>query len=212
MHPLDDAFARKDRAKEHLTELQRLCGELERRWTEAATTPQGFVVKAAKPIPVRIRVIAGEIIEHLRAALEYLAYALAVLDAGKGNFSEERIQFLIEDRPEDFRKKRPDRLQGINVAHVAFIEKLQPFNGCKWTGQLRDLTNSHKHRMLVIAQQRPVVHLTGLKNTADLRERFDVKATMSFCITFGDGSWVTQTLEHLYSEVAELLDAFASEF
>jgi hypothetical protein len=213
MHPLDDAIARKERARGHLDELRRLCGDFERRETEAATSAAGFTITVAKPIPELIRVIAGEIVEHLRATLEYLAYRLAVLDAGEGKFSEHRIQFLIEDDPKVFRKKRPDRLQGINDAHAAIIEALQPFRGCEWTKQLRDLTNSHKHRMLVIAEQRPVLWLAGLKDRADPIERFaDVEATMSFRIAFDDGSFVIDTLEHLHAEVGTLLDAFAPEF
>lgn len=94
----------------------------------------------------KIGVLAGEVVYNLRAALDYLVYALAELDSGTIN---EKTQFPIEERPEVFwGQRRNTWLGGVSDDHVAQLALYQPFSGCTWTGILRDLSNVDKHRQL----------------------------------------------------------------
>ena len=105
-------------------------------------------------------------------------------------------------------------------------EGLQPYNGCKWTGRLRDLSNMDKHRHIVAGggNSRVTVHsglekdltrICGFKRKAShpvTGEDVDVKVHIAGEITFADGSLVTDTLNELKTQVATTLRDFGSEF
>jgi hypothetical protein len=76
-----------------------------------------------------------------------LVYELAICDSG----GIRRTQFPIEKNAAAFAaRRRPGNfLDGINNAHVAAIETLQPYLGCTWTAALQDISDSDKHRTLV---------------------------------------------------------------
>ena len=117
-------------------------------------------------------------------------------------------------------------LNGVNAAHVTKIEELQPYNGCKWTGRLRDLANMDKHRHIVPGggNSRITVHsglekdltrIHGFKRKAAhpvTGENVDVKVHVAGEITFADGSSVTDTLRELKTQVANTLQHFGPEF
>jgi hypothetical protein len=79
----------------------------------------------------------GEVCYNLRSALDYLIFELAKLDSCA---EQSGTQFPIIDAKEDFEgrgkriflKEGINLLKGINLAHVAAIEQLQPCNGCQW--------------------------------------------------------------------------------
>jgi hypothetical protein len=106
-------------------------------------------------IPVSFPLLIGEIAHHLRASLDYLVYRLAILDSGS---VQDHTQFPLEKYPKRFRSKKPHPfLKGINAAHTANIERLQPYNGVNWTRNLADISNRDKHNDLVVAITRSAI-------------------------------------------------------
>ena len=119
------------------------------------------VIKVTLPpetfFDMRFGVLIGEIFYNLRCASDYLVFELAKLDSG---MEQNGTQFPIVDTKKDFegRVKGP-WLRGIKTAHVAEIERLQPYNGCTWTKRLRECSNPDKHRHLVPAGGNATIHV-----------------------------------------------------
>ena len=100
---LDNAYARADRAQQHLESLKR---ELDKAFANPspifsqlgdAMADGDFIIvdysgRLLRPI---WGILVGETVYNLRAALDYLVYELAILDSGQ---IQEYTQFPIEDR------------------------------------------------------------------------------------------------------------------
>lgn len=164
MHPLDGAYQRVSRAKQHLTGLKR---EMTIFW-RTFRPPQGYIDPRGggtitleynrNVVPQKFGILVGEIIYNLRAALDYLVYELAILDSRQ---IQDRTQFPIEDTLKDWklradgikRGKIPDwgcYLRGVSSSHKVAIKLLQPCFSCEWTGILKSISNPDKHRTLTI--------------------------------------------------------------
>ena len=88
----------------------------------------------------------GYAVYNLRAALDYLVYSLAFLDSGS---EQKGTQFPICSKPSNFEGSvKRGNLRGVNDAHRAMIEALQPYNGAKWLTELAGLSNPDKHMHL----------------------------------------------------------------
>jgi len=167
--------------------------------------------------------LVGEICYNLRCALDYLIYALAELDSGS---PQKGTQFPIMDASRDFAGRGKSMLIGVNAAHVTAIERLQPYMGCKWSGRLRDLSNSDKHRHIIpgggnsritvhSALEKDLAPIWGVKRKAPhplTGEEVDVKVYVSGEITFADGTLVTDTLHEIKTGVADMLRHFEPNF
>ena len=81
-HPLDRARARIDRATAHLAELdQQLFEWIHAPIVDTKLTEGVFFIEwtaVVAPPPPQIQVLAVEVVDHVRAALEYVAWELAV--------------------------------------------------------------------------------------------------------------------------------------
>jgi hypothetical protein len=108
-------------------------------------------VKGPAP-PLRFSVIAGEVVHHLRASLDYLVWQL-VIENGKKPGTEH--QFPICPAPNDFERScKKGRLRGVAEPARRLIEDRQPYNntdrdyrkGTLWV--LAQLDNTDKHRLL----------------------------------------------------------------
>jgi hypothetical protein len=103
----------------------------------------------------RMSITIGETIYNLRSALDYIVYDLACLVAGKHVGG---TQFPIEESEAGFvsRMKGVDAkgesvghfLKGVPAGAIRLIAQLQPYAGCTWTRDLRELSNPDKHRRL----------------------------------------------------------------
>jgi hypothetical protein len=233
-HPLDPCFARVRRADEHLVDLKRLFAEVQVRQANAVEiefdpNPPYSILGAKQPpetfigmnFPIRI----GEICYNLRSALDYVIFELAKLDSG---VEQSGTQFPIMDAEQDFEGRGKGAfLKGVNLIHVARIERLQPYTGCNWTRNLRDTSNPDKHRhfLKMKGDVTATVH-SSLDRSTDLSriigyERnaphptlgpVKVKVHLATSLAFTDGTPVTETLEEIKSEVASTLRYFKSEF
>jgi hypothetical protein len=230
--PLDPAFARIDRAGEHLSELERHIQEIARKQANTCLIqfnpdPPYQVLKVDLPpetyFGMRVPILVGEICYHLRSALDYLVFELAKLDSG---VEQERTQFPIEDDPNGFRGNAPRFFKGFNPSHIAAIERLQPYNGCNWVALLRDCSNPDKHRHLIGGKGGAgiTVHSSLERNDFDRLLGFEryaphptlgkvkVKVYNTISVTFDDGTPVIYALEEIQSEVANTLREFNPDF
>lgn len=238
MHPLDGADVRLNRVVKHLAELKETIGRfLDDEHEIAASSvhlnpdpgPPVIYTRHESPIPPIIPILVGEIVYHLRAALDYLVYELAILDSGS---VKDRTQFPIEDAPAGFQGRLKSYLNGINAAHATTIEGLQPYNGVKWTKTLRTISNPDKHRHLINHRHQSVINelltkdaaeaavpidakgaifITAFKNLPD-GSRMHMKLDITLFISFDDGLPVIETLEEIKAEVANTLANFKPEF
>lgn len=235
MHALDGAYIRFVRAEEHLIELRGvvdafLDGEHESaRQALRLDEPGPVEVPLPKtPVPLIVSVLIGEIVYNLRACLDYLIYELAIIDSGS---EQGGTQFPIEDTQEGFRGRRRHYLKGINDAHAAAIERLQPYNGVDWSKYLRTISNPDKHRHLIIGEAAARILSRSSSNPAEVLPfpdekgiSFPAKATFAdgferhvqlhfaFFIIFDDGLPIIDTLEHIKLNVADTLADFKTEF
>ena len=120
------------------------------------------------------------------------------------------------DRLSKFEGNRTRYLTGVNDAHVAAIEQLQPYNGCDWMGYLRDLSNIDRHRNLVVIGHDQMIALgTTLEPVADgqiAHLQMHVELSPTLLIVFGNGLPLIETLETNKSRITQTLDAFNPEF
>jgi hypothetical protein len=232
-HPLDSAFERVDRAGEHFSEFKRRAAVWNNAQYQATTwqfdpqDPSKISVGLSKiiPMPLRIGTLVGEICYNLRTALDYLIFELAKLDSG---IPQDGTQFPIVDTPKAWRQKR-GWLKGLNSAHIAAIEALQPYNGCNWTKALRDISNPDKHRN--ITNFAGDMSLNPIVCIGDIDEAFEsaagtashqrhpvtgeevyVKLDLTTEVQLSDGTPVIETLELVKLKISETLDAFKPEF
>lgn len=177
------------------------------------------------PIPAELSILIGEVLYNLRASLDYLVYELSALDSGS---YKSGTQFLIEDTPDSFQRRRKTHLKGINDSYVAAIERLQACNGIKWTQLLRTLSNPDKHRHLVINTHSTKVVTSETTQPTDLGGSGDglffelafktngrkmyVNIQVAFFTAFEDGLPVVDSLQEIKTQVAQVLTDFKPEF
>jgi len=228
--PLKNAYARFDRAKEHIAELKTLHDNIcaaQAKATKIEFAPDALIKSGEMYEIMRVDntrhpvineecgVLVGDSANSLRTALNYLVCQLAKLDCGSIG---KKIQFPIEDSSESFRGQAPHFLSGLNTLHIEAIEKLQPYNdGCKWLANLRKLSNFDKHENLVMVTHDQLVSgKFRLKPAADGKPMklisSDMKIEPALRIALGDGMPLIQTLEEIQLQVSQVLDKFQAEF
>lgn len=156
-----DAWARVDRAAEH-RERFKLAEEA---WFE--TRPHHFMtefdpdtgkhvkrLKVAPIVPPTIGAIITDAIHNLRAALDYLAYSIAVVDSGQNPPPRhKKLAFPIAETSEEFDRKantcRGDLRDVIWAAFKAFqpfeTDPDAPTESSLWFLEEMDLIGKHRH-------------------------------------------------------------------
>jgi len=234
MPDLRDAYLRVKRAEEHFEELKRVTREAENAQTQTVRfqpEPEGRVNPTdptdqrpwirmhsdTVPIPDRCRVLTGDMANDLRASLDYLVAGLAELDSGA---EQDGTQFPIEDTPKLFKGRQKKFLCGLTDAHIAAIERLQPYKGVNWTKQLRGLSNVDKHRKLHIVANFLTANVAinpAPVGAADpgpglTRMEMDMRVHAVLNVVLG-GHWpLIETLEKIRFNVVQTLEAFKPEF
>ena len=230
---LNGAIARTIRASEHLSELVRGIETLRQEqlnaiaWEFDPQLPDEFrpVVRQYLPVPVLFSILISEICFNLRSALNYLVYEMAILNSGQ---IVEGTQFPIEDKPKGFRwREKRGWLAGLNAAHIAAIEVLQPYRGCNWTRALRDISNPDKHIRLVsnegwfelqvfpAADRLKFLNIPGVESSAlhpVTGRKVYMKINLVLRVQFTDGTPVVETLQEIKSQVTRMLEVFQPEF
>ena len=241
MHPLDSAYTRISRAEEHIQHLERLADELGmaealaalRMFQDRAAIPFGGSLEALRflrypqtPVPLPFSLLIGEVLYHLRTALDYLVFELAVHDSGS---EQARTQFPIFDQESHFSGSGRRMLVGVNSVHRARIEELQPYKGPHnaWLALLRDLSNRDKHR-----EVRPVILMREIYNgprdaptdapegASHVEVNINFNPSIAFAptrypfqLTEGwEPTWVVPALRDIATHVRAVLDLFNADF
>jgi hypothetical protein len=188
------------------------------------------VIRQDIPNPLQhISPEVGAIAAELRAVLDQMLYALVVKRLGKA--PENRPQFPICKKPEDFRSRENVDLIGLFKCDIAFIQQLQPRDGHDLLLTLKSLADSHKHReniylratgvslraqAVTIATTNADTHTEGyfLLPVSGVRipKAMHVQAQFQGQITLADGMPIIDLLEVLQAEVTSLLDLFKAKF
>jgi hypothetical protein len=214
-HPLDCAFERVYRANERLRDLRKMHISLKREHDKIVVVQfqaQGgdnlpndhFQVNMQ--IPMSFGICMGEICYNLRTALEYLVFELAKSDSGA---RQDGTQFPIEDTRKGFEwRLRRGWLKDISSRHVAAIERLQPYKGCKWSAALRDLSNKDKHRELPTIRSMGELKIFGILAHSDppppsifrakhpiSGKEMNMSVEVNSVIAFDDGAPIIETLD-----------------
>jgi hypothetical protein len=222
-HPLADAEVRVERAKEHIDDLVRLVNEFAGEQAEKLDVGQspetgGLEVRPPEdrpPISPKAKVLVGEAVYNLRAALDYLVYILACTNRQR---HVPGTQFPIEDKPEMFEGRITGRVGNRQVARylkdvpsdaVDLIRELQPFRGVEWTKMLRELSNPDKHRQLTTFLTRgeasaEVVHADDAQ--------FEYRSRLIVTLLLPDGGNLIETLYRLQAEVGATVQLFKRGF
>jgi hypothetical protein len=173
--------------------------------------------------PLIFSILVGEICYNLRGALDYLIYELARLDSGA---FQDGTQFPIEDSKDRFDGNAERYLKGVNASHRARIEDLQPYKGCNWMHDLRELSNPDKHRKVtsVAAVTEQELTYTGSRDSLDpnagpirtVARPNGTEVHLQFSLTtelrFADGTLIVVALDALKPRVTETLESFKAEF
>jgi hypothetical protein len=153
---MESAFAKLDRAKEHIAQYLSLANEFrgsdpytvrEKKDATGAKKPYTFV----KPVPHRVICAAGDAIHNLRSSLDHVASALAL----RANFSEDRLRdvhFTIRKRRKDFNRAVAERIvSDIHPRWPDFLRRIEPYQGGHGSDLQRvsALDNVDKHRDLL---------------------------------------------------------------
>jgi hypothetical protein len=144
-----------------------------------------FILDAVDDVPLPIRVRAGEIVHHTRAALDLLVYQLLLRAGEKDDRRLRKCAFPIvsvhdpADRQKagDYNAKMKKAIEGVPDAARDRIEDFQPWrpgNPGEWShlAQVEELDNTQKHRSLLtgvvaIRMKNFVFHDNGVQRLID---------------------------------------------
>ena len=143
-----------NRAKDHLQELQIRLREFiniqpykisVKRNTERHPV---YYISEAKDVPIEISLIAGEVIQNLRTALDHLAYKLFKINTPSGDDGK-HIYFPISDSLDGYNYDKTRKTKGMSENAINLIDTIKPYKeGNKTLWQLHQLNNIDKHRLL----------------------------------------------------------------
>jgi hypothetical protein len=159
LSPLDGCWAKIERANENIKNLEAEVSAFTH--SDRYTIIRNLDRKAkqctffAQPqlIPLRVSVLAGEIIHHLRSSLDHVVWALALKKRPDPPF---RIQFPIYTESEKFiAAKKSGIIQGISGSAQTIIESVQPYLKPPAADHplaiLHDFSITDKHKLLAVA-------------------------------------------------------------
>jgi|SRR5208282_5282761 len=165
---------------------------------DADTGQKAFAVKTVTPIPPQISLIAGDALQNLRGALDYLACGLVRM-ATKSEPSKYVCFPISESEPLTNEQKSAftRQVEGMRQDAVEAIQRLKPYKGGDNTlWRLHRLNIIDKHRLLMAAatcvsrinqgfSTHMVDYMLGFSDTAPvpahtLLDRFPLKAGDKF--------------------------------
>jgi hypothetical protein len=161
-HPLDGIHAKLQRADETLATLKDEVAAFlatrpykETREVDPLTREERIRIDVVDP-PLRFAVVAGEIIHHLRSAMDHLYFALPGAHA-KGAFPVFSDAVKYKNSPTVQRD-----LNAVPAAARSMIDQMQPcVRGSEFKSHplwvLHDLWNTDKHRLLTVVVTQPKI-------------------------------------------------------
>ncbi len=139
----DEFLAEVDKAMH--SQMQRMI-----RWSP--DKPNDTIIRLLTPkelieLTNRPRVLAGQISENLRSALDYIVFRLS--ERNDPNMNERLPAFVIADDSASFQGVSGTGLRYLTQEQKGIVEGLQPYHGHDYLQLIRDASNSSKHRGLL---------------------------------------------------------------
>ena len=118
----------------------------------SSTNPNGVGIQLLHPkelieLTNRPRVLAGQIAENLRSALDYIVFHLS--ERNEEALNARLPAFVIADDAASFQRSSGTALKYLNAEQRTIIEGLQPYQGHVYMAVIRDASNTSKHRGLL---------------------------------------------------------------
>jgi hypothetical protein len=109
-----------------------------------------YYVSRVTAVPTAVSIIAGDVFQNLRSALDHLAQHLWLVGTGNANASWEPI-FVIERDAAKYQSALPRRVKGMRQSAINVLKSIEPYKGGKGHDLfvLHTLNNIDKHRLLV---------------------------------------------------------------
>jgi len=160
-HPMDGCRAKLERARETLDALELEVANflskdpppvrLETKHINGGLE-YAFIAYGEPNPPLRISVIAGEIVHHMRSSLDHLIYALVIRNGVSPTFQH---QFPICSTEKDFRQAGERcQIKGVGANARRLIRSVQPFTTPTPDDTIlyvvSQYDNADKHRLLVV--------------------------------------------------------------
>ena len=158
---LADTLARIEQAKDNYVslarEIEQFLYEYVKGMVKGLDPESGsFVLQFRHPKESNVtgtpKVLVGQIVEHLRIALDYMIFELSVLNEPK--LKEQTPQFVIADSRSKFNRQAKSRLCYLTDEQKSFVEQIQPYHGNGMLALLGELAGRSKHRRLLSIQDR----------------------------------------------------------
>jgi hypothetical protein len=116
------------------------------------------------PISPQLSILAGEILHHLRSALDHVVWAIAKHPVSGPNT---RLQFPVMDTPKKYRDAwKTDTLKGVPEKYRDVIESVQPYKSDPIENSvlavIHKLDIIDKHRLLLLA-------VTAMRHDVEIR-------------------------------------------
>lgn len=158
-HPLDGCWAKIERANHNINRLNQLTTNFVslhshdfRTEINADKTEHIYRVFGPPPPPLNFAVRTGEIVNHLRASLDHLIWALVLKRHKSPTF---KVQFPVCLTAAKYEKAiEGGIIKGVSGSAQAIIERLQPYHATKPAEDalaiLHDLNNIDKHKLLLV--------------------------------------------------------------
>jgi len=151
-----------ERAKKHVLEFKGAIDAFRESKPQAIGTKRNpqtrqliYYVSRAEPVPPSIAAIAGDVVQNLRTALDYLHQHLLMVGTGSDTPRKGKdATFYIDGdpNPNHYKTSAPAKVQGLRQDAIDALKRIEPYKGGKghdlWI--LNELNNIDKHRALVI--------------------------------------------------------------
>ena len=116
------------------------------------TNPDGVEIQLLHPkelieLTNRPRVLAGQIAENLRSALDYIVFHLS--ERNDKTLNGRLPAFVIADDAASFQQSSGTALKYLSADQRKIVEDLQPYQGHEYMAVIRDASNRSKHRSLL---------------------------------------------------------------
>ena len=145
--------AANDEHKEFLSQVERdEYSKLQRTIRQSSDDPKVTNIYLLTPkelieLSSRSRVLAGQVAENLRSALDYIVFHLSERNDKKLNIKQPA--FVIADDLASFQSDSRTRLKYLTSNEKSMIEGLQPYHGFEILKVIRDASNRSKYRGLL---------------------------------------------------------------
>jgi hypothetical protein len=154
--PLSGALAKIERAKKHVGDLESVVaaflksdpyGVGFKKYADASQSGY-YITRVAAP-PTDIALIAGDVLQNLRSALDYFAFQV-VAKGVNGPFKPWEVEYPIADSAAEYPNLRKGKVKGAQQDAIDAINTTKPYlggNDALW--RLHKLANVDRHRLLI---------------------------------------------------------------